>query len=162
ERATTRPVVSGTQGVVVAGHPLVSMAGMRMLLSGGNAFDAAVAAGFAAAGVEPTAAYTLCGEGVALRPRGRGRRAPAAGGEGPRDAGAERAGHGARRRDDRVLPRAWARSDPDRSGARRASVVHGAGGRRRISHAARVSRYEGTRRRPRASAPVRAWLPHVR
>jgi gamma-glutamyltranspeptidase len=64
--ATTRPVVSGTQGVVSAGHPLVSMAGMRMLLSGGNAFDAVAAAGFAAAVVEPTASYTLCGECVAL------------------------------------------------------------------------------------------------
>ena len=47
--ATTRPVVSGTQGIVAAGHPLVAMAGMRMLLAGGNAFDAVVTAGFAAA-----------------------------------------------------------------------------------------------------------------
>jgi gamma-glutamyltranspeptidase/glutathione hydrolase len=64
--AATRPVVSGTQGIVAAGHPLVAMAGMRMLLAGGNAFDAAVAAGFAAAVVEPTASYTLMGECVAL------------------------------------------------------------------------------------------------
>src|SRR5436309_657861 len=66
ERATTRPVVSGMQGVVAAGHPLVTMAGMRMLITGGNAFDAAAAAGFAAAVVEPTASYTLCGECVAM------------------------------------------------------------------------------------------------
>src|SRR5262249_59482926 len=36
------------------------------LLSGGNAFDAVAAAGFAAAVIEPTASYTLCGECVAL------------------------------------------------------------------------------------------------
>ena len=45
--ATTRPVVSGSGGVISSGHPLVSMAGMRMLLSAGNAFEAAAAAGFA-------------------------------------------------------------------------------------------------------------------
>ena len=82
DRATTRPVVSGTQGVVSAGHPLVSMAGMRMLLSGGNAFDAAVAAGFAAAVVEPTASYTLCGECVALIHDARRRETLAVSGQG--------------------------------------------------------------------------------
>ena len=80
--ATTRPVVAGTQGVVVTGHPLVSIAGMRMLLSGGNAVDAAVAAGFAAAVVEPTASYTLCGECVALVHDGRTRETVAVSGQG--------------------------------------------------------------------------------
>src|SRR5207247_1092560 len=88
DRATTRPVVSGTQGVVSAGHPLVSMAGMRMLLSGGNAFDAAVAAGFAAAVVEPTASYTLCGECVALIHDARSREILAVGGQGTAPAAA--------------------------------------------------------------------------
>ena len=61
---TGRPVVHSTQGVISSGHYLTSMAGMRMLLSGGNAFDAAVAAGFAAAVVEPIASYSLAAEGV--------------------------------------------------------------------------------------------------
>src|SRR5919201_1110425 len=82
ERATTRPVVSGTQGIVAAGHPLVSMAGLRMLLAGGNAFDAAVAAGFAAAVVEPTASYTLMGECVALVHDARRRRTQVVSGQG--------------------------------------------------------------------------------
>jgi len=81
--AATRPVVAGTQGIVVAGHPLVSMAGMRMLLAGGNAFDAAVAAGFAAAVVEPTASYTLCGECVALVHDARREETLALSGQGP-------------------------------------------------------------------------------
>jgi gamma-glutamyltranspeptidase / glutathione hydrolase len=82
DRATTRPVVAGTHGVVSTGHPLVSMAGIRMLLSGGNAFDAAVAAGFAAAVVEPTASYTLCGECVALVHDARRRETLAVSGQG--------------------------------------------------------------------------------
>ena len=61
-----RPVVYSTRGVISTGHYLTSMAGMRMLLSGGNAFDAAVAAGFAAAVVEPIASYSLAAEGVFL------------------------------------------------------------------------------------------------
>ena len=61
---TSRPVVYATQGVISSGHYLTSMAGMRMLLSGGNAFDATVAAGFAAAVVEPTADFSLAAEGV--------------------------------------------------------------------------------------------------
>src|SRR5256885_17248295 len=88
DRATTRPVVSGTQGVVSAGHPLVSMAGMRMLLSGGNAFDAVVAAGLAAAGVWPAGAYTPGGECGGLIPDARTRETMAPGGPGTA-AGAE-------------------------------------------------------------------------
>ena len=88
ERATTRPVVSGMQGVVAAGHPLVSMAGMRMLMTGGNAFDAAAAAGFAAAVVEPTASYTLCGECVAMVYDARRRQSVALSGQGPAPAAA--------------------------------------------------------------------------
>jgi len=64
EQTIGRPVVYGTQGVISSGHYLTSMAGMRMLLTGGNAFDALVAAGFAAAVTEPIAAYSLAAEGV--------------------------------------------------------------------------------------------------
>jgi gamma-glutamyltranspeptidase / glutathione hydrolase len=81
--ATSRPIVSGLGGVISSGHPLVSMAGMRMLLSGGNAFDAAAAAGFAAAVIEPTASYTLCGECVAMLHDARSDRTLVLSGQGP-------------------------------------------------------------------------------
>jgi gamma-glutamyltranspeptidase/glutathione hydrolase len=52
-RVTTRPAVAGLHGLVTAGHPIASSAGLQMLLKGGNAFDAAVAVGAAIALGEP-------------------------------------------------------------------------------------------------------------
>ena len=52
-RRSTRPAVAGRHGLVAAGHPLVSAAGLQMLIAGGNAFDAAVAVGAMAALGEP-------------------------------------------------------------------------------------------------------------
>lgn len=50
---TTRPVLTGTFGMVAATHWLAGAVGMRTLEAGGNAFDAAAAAGFTLAVVEP-------------------------------------------------------------------------------------------------------------
>jgi gamma-glutamyltranspeptidase/glutathione hydrolase len=50
---TTRPELRGTFGMVASTHWLASAAGMAMLEQGGNAFDAAVAAGLVLQVVEP-------------------------------------------------------------------------------------------------------------
>lgn len=50
---TTRPTLTGTFGMVSSTHWLASQTAMRMLEIGGNAFDAAVTAGFTLHLVEP-------------------------------------------------------------------------------------------------------------
>jgi gamma-glutamyltranspeptidase/glutathione hydrolase len=54
---TTRPELAGTHGMVASTHWLASATGMAVLEDGGNAFDAAVAAGFVLQIAEPH----LCG-----------------------------------------------------------------------------------------------------
>jgi gamma-glutamyltranspeptidase / glutathione hydrolase len=48
-----RPSVPGIHGLVTAGHPLAAMAGLQVLMKGGNAMDAAVAIGAALNMMEP-------------------------------------------------------------------------------------------------------------
>ena len=43
----------GVHGLVTAGHPLAAMAGLQVLMKGGNAFDAAVAVGATLNMMEP-------------------------------------------------------------------------------------------------------------
>ncbi|MCW3475770.1 gamma-glutamyltransferase family protein [Limobrevibacterium gyesilva] len=80
---TTRPEIAGTFGVVATTHWLASQVGMAVLERGGNAFDAAAAAGFTLQVAEPhlngpggdapiiihdaraAAQHVICGQGVA-------------------------------------------------------------------------------------------------
>src|SRR5215831_5988999 len=58
---TTRPELAGSFGMVASTHWIASQVGMSVLERGGNAADAAVAAGFVLQVVEPH----LCGHGGA-------------------------------------------------------------------------------------------------
>ena len=54
QTSTWRPVYLAREGMVATAHYSTAMAGYRMLAQGGNAIDAAVAAGFASTAAEPS------------------------------------------------------------------------------------------------------------
>jgi len=71
-RNAYRPVVMGARGAVASAHPLASMAGIRVLLEGGNAVDAAVAVASTLNVVEPFMS-SAAGIGLMLVSRARER-----------------------------------------------------------------------------------------
>ncbi|MHA6801838.1 gamma-glutamyltransferase family protein [Salinifilum ghardaiensis] len=84
---TTRPELVGTHGMVASTHWLASASGMAVLEDGGNAFDAAAAAGFVLQVVEPHL-NGPGGELPALLHSAREGRTRALCGQGPAPAGA--------------------------------------------------------------------------
>ena len=65
DRPTQRPLVGGRNGGASAGHPLTTAAAFEILLKGGSAFDAGVAA-MLVGGVVEQDLYSLGGEGLVL------------------------------------------------------------------------------------------------